>query len=115
MGGKPRKKPENIWAGVERKHADLIKLFEAGEDPKYLDQPMSHWNEQAERLMADMLLRASMVDSRSIIGRIASDRIMDMAYRELGQERMDAAVQLRDRCISNLHLFVESLHADPKK
>ena len=42
----------------------------------------AHWEREAKKLVVEMLYRASMVDTRSIIGTLASKRLVELAIAE---------------------------------
>ena len=58
---------------------------------------MWHWRREAKRLVIEQLVRSSMVDRRSIIGEIASDRLRELARAE-DLVLFDEVCQTRDRC-----------------
>ena len=49
---------------------------------KYLGKPMSHWEDAAHTLVVRALVQASLLDTRSIIGKLASERLMQLARAE---------------------------------
>jgi len=48
----------------------------------YLNFPMEHWELKAKELVIDCLVRASSMDTNSIIGEIASKRLLELAKAE---------------------------------
>lgn len=60
-----------------------------------------HWEREAKKLVVEMLLRASMIDTRSIIGTLASKRLAELAYAE-DPEILKEVMEERDRCVTNL-------------
>ncbi len=74
-----------------------------------------HWREQARRLFADCLLRASVVDTRSPVGAMVEKRILDILRAE-DPEAMNQAVAERDRFVENLGRVMQSMMPDrPRK
>jgi hypothetical protein len=43
---------------------------------------MKHWDAMAAELVIDCLIRASMVDTRSVVGHKASKRLLEIAQAE---------------------------------
>jgi hypothetical protein len=87
--------------------------FKLDSKGRFNGKPLEHWNKQADKLLMQCLISASNVDTRSLVGRIVSDRIILLAqaidpdgYRETLQEirRMQA----------NMHLLVASMMAEPR-
>jgi hypothetical protein len=49
---------------------------------KILGKSMAHWERMAKKLVVEQLVHASFVDTRSIPGKIASDRLIALARAE---------------------------------
>lgn len=64
---------------------------------KFNGKPFSHWQKEADRLVVDGLIRASMLDARSIIGKLASARLLNLAYEE-SSELVKEVLEDRSRC-----------------
>jgi hypothetical protein len=86
--------------------------FKLDSKGRFNGKPLEHWINQADKLLMQCLISAANVDTRSLVGRIVSDRIVMLAqainpalYRETQEEirRMQA----------NMHLLVASMMAEP--
>jgi hypothetical protein len=74
-------------------------------------KPMSHWERKAKELVIEQLVRASMVDRRSIIGEMASDRLMEIARAE-DSELVDEVLGVRDRCVAGMAAIMNDITGD---
>lgn len=70
-------------------------------DGLYCDKPIEHWNAEADKLLMHCLVRASMVDTRGIVGAKVAERILNLAmainptvFRETINERNTAQENL---------------------
>lgn len=64
----------------------------------FCGKPMSHWEAMAKEMVVDVLLRASLrYDHRSIPGKIASDRLWELANAE-SPEIVQKLLDERSRC-----------------
>lgn len=85
-------------------------------EKKINGKPMSHWRREAKSLVIEVLVRGAGCDSRSIIGKLASERLMFLAQLEDdGSGLLQEILQQRDNCRRNLAVFVASLAPDPPK
>lgn len=57
-------------------------------------KPMSHWNREADKLVIECLVRASRLDTRSIIGAQASERLINLAKAISPQLYADTEAQI---------------------
>ena len=61
----------------------------------------AHWEREAKKLVVELLYRASMVDTRSIIGTLASKRLVELAVAE-DPEILKEVIETRDRCVAGM-------------
>lgn len=68
----------------------------------YNGKPMSHWEKMAKETVVDHLIRSAMrCDQRSLPGKIAYDRLMDLAKAE-DPEVVKELLEEMKRCQRNL-------------
>ena len=51
-------------------------------EKRFNGKPMSHWRREAKKLVIDHIYRGSLIDTRSILGKMVSDRLMFLAQLE---------------------------------
>lgn len=74
---------------------------------KFLGKPFLHWQNEARELVVDRLLRASMLETSSIIGYLAHNRLIDLAKKE-SPELLKRAIEERATMSENmLHALFE--------
>ena len=72
-------------------------------------KPMKYWEGEAHKLVVDCLVRASLgVDVRSIIGKLASERLMELANAE-DSELVKEVFEERDRCMEGFASIVNDI------
>lgn len=79
-------------------------------------RPMSYWVRQADELVVDCLVRsAGNLDHRSIIGKMASERLTYLA-KAMSPEIYNTTVEQNERMQVNLATILNSMiGADPPK
>ena len=80
---------EDLWVNCECKKAE------------FNGKPFTHWQNEARELVLDSLLRASMLETSSIIGYLAHKRIIDLAKKE-SPELLKRAVEERATMSQNM-------------
>jgi hypothetical protein len=77
---------------------------------KFGGKPFAHWQDMAEELVADCLLRDidRMDDEYSLPRYLAHVRLLDIARREVPQELLTVMEQ-RDRAIQGLQAFMDDV------
>lgn len=88
--------------------------FKTAANGSFLGKSQKHWQEQARRLYAECLVRASMIDNRSPVGAMVTKRILSLLERE-DPEMLQEMIEERERCRTNLAAFVASFASDPPK
>ena len=64
-----------------------------------------HWRKEASKLVVECLVRASNLDTRSVIGDIAARRLIELAIEE-SPEFFKEVTDERDRCINNMNAII---------
>lgn len=80
---------------------------------KYLGKPMSHWEHEAKKLIVEVLLRASALDTRSIIGEIAHNRLVELAKSE-DPDIYNETIEDRKRCLVGIANIINGVTGGPK-
>lgn len=75
-------------------------------------KPAEHWDREAEKLVIDCLVRASMLDTRSIVGEKASKRLLELAQAE-NPELYQAVLDERARCQAGLRSLMGEMLGNP--
>ena len=75
---------------------------------KFGRRSQKHWQEQARRLFAECLLRASMVDTQSPVGAMVEQAILNYLKKE-DPDMLVEMIDERARCQQNLALFVAGI------
>jgi hypothetical protein len=82
-------------------------------DKKFFNgKPLSHWQWEADKLVIDCLVRASMVDTRSLVGEMASKRILELAKAE-NPHLYQTVLDERDRCRVGLAAVMGAMFENP--
>lgn len=77
---------------------------------RFNGKPMSHWQKEADKLVIDLLYRASLVDRRSIIGELAHKRLIEIAKAESGDSGLfEEAIESRDCCRRGMAAAINSM------
>lgn len=64
---------------------------------RFNGKPKAHWEREAKKLVIETLVRGSMCDTRSAIGALASERLLELAKAE-DPELFEEVVQEREAC-----------------
>lgn len=75
-------------------------------------KPIEHWQREATKLVIDQLVRASMVDTRSVIGAAASKRLLELAQAE-SPELYQETLTERARCQVGLATVMNAMLGNP--
>jgi len=82
-------------------------------DKKFFNgKPMSHWQWEADKLVIDCLVRASMVDTRSLVGEMASKRLLELAKNE-NPHLYQTVLDERARCQAGLRSLMGEMLGNP--
>ncbi len=82
-------------------------------EEKFNGQPMSHWYREADKLVMDCLVRSAFdLDDRSIIGRLARERLFHLA-NGINPVLCQEVIDERDRCRLGMAVIVNSFMLTP--
>ncbi len=81
----------------------------------YNGKPMSHWQAEADKLVADILIRGlNHCDPLSIIGRLARPQI-EKFMNQMDKSVIDSVMDERDRCVRGFCAIMSDILDNPKK
>lgn len=94
-------------------------MLQAVADSKqsFNDKPFEHWEQEAEKLVMDALVRAAMnTDAeQSLIGYLARQRLLDIA-KAVNPRLLDQTLEQRDACMSGFGtVMISALKQKPIK
>lgn len=76
---------------------------------RYLGKPMSHWEHEAKKLVVEILVRGYInLDTRSIIGELASKRLMELANAE-NPETVKEVLETRARFAAGMAAIINDI------
>jgi len=76
---------------------------------RFNGKPFSHWEDEAEELVIETLLRSSHnFDQRSLIGHLASKRLMEIATKE-NPTLVERVLAQKDRCLQGFQTIMAGL------
>jgi hypothetical protein len=75
-------------------------------------KPIEHWQKQADKLVIECLVRASNVDTRSIVGEMAHERLLALALA-ISPELLQEVLGDRARCQAGLALAMDAMLGNP--
>jgi len=102
------------WCHVCEKWFSRLQVVLKSRVKPFNGKPMKEWEATAKRLVVEQLVRASMVDERSLVGKIACARLMRLAKRE-NVELLKDVLEERQRCQTNLARFVAGFSGRAKR
>lgn len=85
--------------------------FKRDKNGRFLGKSQKHWREQARRLYAECLVRASNVGG-GVVGAMVARRILGIMEHE-DPEMLEVTRDARDRSLAGMNLFVASFALTP--